>query len=188
MNRPLVCVVICLAVFAAVFVSERGFGQDGRRQDLERQLAELRRQKEQIVQEQRQALTKQLGDRLPTLMNFSVEELRFALELKMKEAFDGAAVLSAEDEPQFLGKITDSLDPESIFNDIGTYGSTIGAKSIWNSIGRYGSTIANTSAFNTIASRPPLIVKDNKIIGRLTVNRTLSGAVDPALMKMVFAW
>jgi hypothetical protein len=177
---------MCLAFVAGIFLTVRGFGQDAQRQELERKIAELRRQREQLAEQQRHAMKAQLGDRLKLLMDFSPEELRFALVLKAHEKYEGASLISAEDDPVFLGKITDSLEIDSIFNTIGQYGSTIGARSIWNTIGTYGSTISNSSAFNTIAMRPPLIVKDNKIIGRLTVNRIIPGGMDPRFLKMCF--
>ena len=85
----------------------------------------------------------------------------------------GASIFAQDVDNTFLGTLTNELNLNSIFNEIGTYGSIISSNSIWNEIGKFGSDISAYSAFNDIASTPPMIVKNRKIIGYLTVNEIL---------------
>jgi hypothetical protein len=96
-------------------------------------------------------------------------------------AVEGASIIA--DDGEFLGKLTSAIDAESIFNDIGKYGSDISSKSIWNDIGKYGSNISRLSPFNDITSTPPAIVKRGQVIGYLTVNKIMRGAVNPYVLK-----
>ncbi|MBS0645220.1 MAG: hypothetical protein JSR97_01330 [Verrucomicrobia bacterium] len=77
-----------------------------------------------------------------------------------------------QNQDVYLGCLNCSdIDQNSIWNDIGTYGSNINSKSIWNDIGTYGSDISNYSPFNSLASYPPAIVdKDGNFYGYLTTN------------------
>lgn len=93
-------------------------------------------------------------------------------------ALEGATVVA--DDGEFLGKITrNSIDPQSIGNEIGRYGSSISPTSMFNSIGRYGSQISSLSPFNTITSTPPRIFKDGRFVAHLTANMIKSPRVDP---------
>jgi len=76
----------------------------------------------------------------------------------------------------YLGCLNCSdIDGNSIWNEIGTYGSNISSKSIWNDIGTYGSDISSCSPFNSLASYPPTIVdKDGNFYGYLTANELKS--------------
>lgn len=98
-------------------------------------------------------------------------------------AIDGAIVASSDGT--YLGRVSSPYDSQSIFNDIGTYGSTISSKSIWNDIGTYGSDISPKSAMNDLASDPPMLIKNQRIIGYLTVNKVKPGAVNPLLLGIV---
>jgi hypothetical protein len=89
------------------------------------------------------------------------------------------ATIIAEDG-QFLGKITsNSIDSQSIINDIGRFGSEISSTSIRNTISRYGSTISSLSPFNDIASTPPRIYKNGEFVAYLTTNRIKTPRIDP---------
>lgn len=69
-----------------------------------------------------------------------------------------------QNQDVYLGCLNyNDIDRNSIWNDIGTYGSNISSKSIWNDIGTYGSDISNYSPFNSIASYPPAIVEKTVI-------------------------
>jgi len=84
------------------------------------------------------------------------------------------------DDGQFLGKITtSSIDPKSIINSIGPYGSDISPTSIFNDIGKYGGDISPLSPFNDITSTPPRIFRGDRFIGYLTVNTIKTPRVDP---------
>lgn len=95
----------------------------------------------------------------------------------------GASIIAQDDDGTFLGTLTNELNSNSIFNDIGTYGSDISSNSIWNDIGTFGSDISSYSPFNDITSTPPMIVKNGKIIGYLTVNEIIYGGISPHILK-----
>jgi hypothetical protein len=80
----------------------------------------------------------------------------------------------------FLGVLTSNqYDSDGVFNTYGDYGSKYSQTSIWNEYGDYGSKYSTDSAFNEYTSSPPIIVLNGKIVGYLTVNSTLSGAISP---------
>ncbi len=95
----------------------------------------------------------------------------------------GASIIAQDDDRTFLGTLTNELNLNSIFNEIGTYGSDISSNSIWNDIGTFGSDISLYSPFNDITSTPPMIIKNGKIIGYLTVNDIISGGISPDILK-----
>ncbi|UZD21195.1 hypothetical protein [Algoriphagus halophytocola] len=95
----------------------------------------------------------------------------------------GASIIAQDEDRTFLGTLTNELSSNSIFNEIGTYGSDISSNSIWNDIGTFGSDISSYSPFNDITSTPPMIVKNGKIIGYLTVNDIISGGISPEILK-----
>jgi len=95
----------------------------------------------------------------------------------------GASIIAQDDDRTFLGTLTNELNSKSIFNEIGTYGSDISSNSIWNDIGTFGSDISSYSPFNDITSTPPMIIKNGKIIGYLTVNDIISGGISPEILK-----
>ena len=91
---------------------------------------------------------------------------------------EGATIIA--EDGQFLGKITaNTIDSQSIINDIGRYGSEISSSSIRNSLSRYGSTISPLSAFNEIATDPPRIYKKGQFVAYLSTNNTKLPRVDP---------
>lgn len=93
-------------------------------------------------------------------------------------SLEGATIIA--DDGQFLGKITtNTIDSQSIINDIGRHGSEISSTSIRNSIGRYGSTISPQSPFNDITSTPPRIYKKGQFVAYLTTNRIKTPRIDP---------
>jgi hypothetical protein len=95
------------------------------------------------------------------------------------------AIIVAEDG-EFLGKITtNSLDPQSIGNQLGKYGSNLSKTSIFNELSRYGGEIARMSPFNNISQVPPRILKGERFIAFLTVNDIKAPRVDP---RALIAW
>ena len=98
-------------------------------------------------------------------------------------AIDGATVVSSDGT--YLGTVSSTYNSQSIFNDIGTYGSDISSKSIWNDIGAYGSDISSKSAMNDMASDPPMLIKNQQVIGYLSVNKSKAGAINPLLLGVV---
>lgn len=92
--------------------------------------------------------------------------------------------LYSNDGRTYLGKVTSNeFDLESIFNEFGTYGSKFSLTSIWNEFGTYGSPFSSESAFNEFALSPPVIMSGSDIIGYLTVNSSINGAISPYGLK-----
>lgn len=87
------------------------------------------------------------------------------------------------DDGTFLGKITDSWDPDSIFNENGIYGSKTSIYSIWNENSEYGNKFSMYSPFNSHTNTPPKIIKEGEFIGYLSVNKYLTGAINPYSIK-----
>ena len=138
------------------------------------------------AQEYEKLESKQLRDRLAPALELSLEELQLALSIKVRERFDRASIIADDGEQTFLGRIDSAVAIDSIFNEVGRYGSKVALKSIWNEVGRYGSEVSMYSPFNKITLAPPFIVKNNKVIGRLTVNNIVPGAVDPNWLKVFY--
>jgi hypothetical protein len=91
---------------------------------------------------------------------------------------EGAVIIA--DDGQFIGKITtNSMDPNSLMNDVGQYGSDVSSTSIFNDVSTYGSDVSSLSPFNSVSSTPPRIFKGNKFIAYLTVNATEMPRIDP---------
>lgn len=102
------------------------------------------------------------------------------------QALSGLHLVAADGT--YLGRCTtNQYAVDSFLNSYGPYGSKYSVTSIWNEYGLYGSKYSMYSAFNPYASDPPAIVLDGEVIGYLTTNRYLLGAVDPwafiALLK-----
>jgi hypothetical protein len=81
-------------------------------------------------------------------------------------------IYGGKDHDVYLGCINCSdIDQNSIWNEIGKYGSNVSPSSIWNDISTYGSDISQYSPWNDLASYPPVIVdRDGGFYGYLTTN------------------
>lgn len=98
-------------------------------------------------------------------------------------AVDGAIVLNSDGE--FIGTISDASNSDSIFNEYGEYGSEYRSGSIWNEYGKNGSEYRTGSAFNEYTRNPPKIVKSRKVVGYLSVNKYLTGAINPTVLGAI---
>ena len=96
---------------------------------------------------------------------------------------EGASLVAQDDENTFLGKITNQYVSDSIFNEYGSYGSEYSSTSIWNKYGTFGSEYSTYSPHNRYTSTPPMIIKGNKIVGYLSVNKSIESSVSPNLLK-----
>lgn len=137
---------------------------------------------------QTEAAMSALEGKLAPALALSVEELQMALRIKIQKTYSGAKLEADDESHTFLGAFEDEFGADSIFNDFGRYGSEFAANSIWNQFGRFGGQFAFGSPFNQFNMRPPIIVKDGKAIGRLTINKTIPGAVDPNSLKTYFKY
>lgn len=80
----------------------------------------------------------------------------------------------------FLGSLdTNSLSPDSIFNQFSQYGNQFSAVSIFNNFGTYGNPYSALSPFNEFTATPPRIMAGEKLIAFLTKNSFLTPRVDP---------
>lgn len=72
----------------------------------------------------------------------------------------------------YLGCLNcNNFSGNSIWNELGKYGSSLNANSIWNQYGEYGSDYSQYSLWNSYASYPPVIVdKEGNFYGYFTVN------------------
>ena len=66
-----------------------------------------------------------------------------------------------------------SSNAESICNESGTYGSSVGVSSIWNTVGTYGSTVGTNSPWNSVGTNPPEFFNNKEktsSYGKFTIN------------------
>ena len=96
---------------------------------------------------------------------------------------NNSKIIAQDNKNTYLGKITNSFDSESTFNEFGTYGSEFSSTSIWNEFGTFGSEFSSYSPFNEFTSSPPLIIKGGKIIGYLSTNKSLQSSISPNILK-----
>lgn len=119
-------------------------------------------------------------------LKLSVQELWVILKIKAKNDLWQAIIIADDGNHTYLGEISSQFKIKSIFNEFGPYGSEFRATSIWNKFGPYGSEFRQYSAFSDFTSSPPMIIKNNIIMGRLTTNESLVGAINPNLLKALF--
>lgn len=110
----------------------------------------------------------------------------FAPHANAEEVCDtvkGAALVAQDNKNTYLGKITSAYDSESIFNEYGTYGSEYNSASIWNQYATFGSEYSSYSPHNSYTSTPPMIIKNKKILGYLSANKSIKSSISPNLLK-----
>lgn len=106
-----------------------------------------------------------------------------ATSAEICSALAGAVVVAQDDESTYLGKVANPFDSKSIFNEYGDYGSPYSAKSIWNQYGKFGGDYSIHSPLNKYSSTPPMLVKDGKLLGYLSVNKSQKSSISPNLLK-----
>lgn len=95
----------------------------------------------------------------------------------------GSVLIAQDDKNTYLGKITNPYDSESIFNEYGTYGSEYNSASIWNQYATFGGEYSSYSPHNPYTSTPPMIIKNRKILGYLSANKSIKSSISPNLLK-----
>jgi hypothetical protein len=82
-------------------------------------------------------------------------------------------IFGGENNRTYLGCLNcGDLDPESVTNEIGRFGSSLSTTSIHNQLGRFGSALSSYSACNELAMHPPVLVDgDGNFYGELTLNQ-----------------
>ena len=81
-------------------------------------------------------------------------------------------LVGGENNDTFLGCLSCSeYTSDSVFNDLGRFGSEVSPTSIRNKVSLFGSVVSPYSVCNTTASHPPLVVdEDGHFYGELTLN------------------
>jgi len=99
------------------------------------------------------------------------------------DILNGAVIIAQDSNNTFLGKVTSSYDSQSIFNEFGTYGNEFSSKSIWNEFSTFGNEFNSNSPFNEFSSSPPMLIKNRKILGYLSANKSIKASISPNLLK-----
>lgn len=166
-------------------------------EELKSKIANLQRTKENL--ESRISETQNLKDKLKESEQL-IQELNEKIELFsnplslaalndwiLAQNLQGSMIFGQDDDRTYLGAIDfTSPSSESIFNEYSTYGSEYSSASIWNEHGTFGSEYSSYSPFNEYTSTPPIIVKNKSIIGHLTENEYLTGAVSVKKIKSIY--
>ena len=98
----------------------------------------------------------------------------------------GTSVVAQDVKNTFLGKIDNEFGNDSILNEFSKYGNKFGADSIFNEFGKFGGKFSEFSPYNEFTNKPPMIVKEGKVIGYLTANKFMKGAISvPSLMSVM---
>jgi curved DNA-binding protein CbpA len=93
-------------------------------------------------------------------------------------ALEGATIRAQDGT--YLGLISsDSWRADSICNLGGAHGSEDSETSIRNTGGKYGSRHSGVSAFSPYASKPPVVERDGRVLGYLTLNPLKQPAINP---------
>ena len=75
------------------------------------------------------------------------------------------------------------LKHHPIFNEYGKYGGKYSSNSIWNTYSKYGNEYNSYSPFNEYSLNPPIVIKNNRVVAKLTVNDSISNALNPYVLK-----
>ena len=99
------------------------------------------------------------------------------------QVLEGAVIVAQDRQNTVLGKITNSFDSDSIFNEFGTYGNEFSSKSIWNEFSTFGNEFNSESPFNEFSTRPPMLIKGGRVVGYLSANSSIEPSISPNLLK-----
>ena len=95
----------------------------------------------------------------------------------------GASIYAQDSSNTYLGRISGHFDNESIFNNFGRFGSSYSTSSVWNTYGNFGSEYSQFSAQGRSSGKPPIIVKQGRVLGYLSGNDSIQPSVSPNLVK-----
>jgi uncharacterized protein YjdB len=88
---------------------------------------------------------------------------------------------------QYLGRLTNQFDSQSILNTFGSYGSQFSSTSIYNTFSQYGSQFSSLSAYNPFTSTPPQLYVSGQFAAYVTKNTIKTPRIDPdALRSCIF--
>jgi len=94
-----------------------------------------------------------------------------------------AKIIAQDDKNTYLGRISNKFAADSIFNSYGEFGNPYSGTSIWNTYAEFGNPYSSHSVANAYSMSPPMLIKDGKIIGYLSVNKSIKNAVSANLLK-----
>lgn len=112
--------------------------------------------------------------------------LCFCLTLQANEIcynLENTYIVAQDERNTFLGKIENSFSNDSIFNEFGDFGNEYSSISIFNEYGVFGSEFSSYSTTNSFTSTPPMIIKEGKLIGYVSTNKTIPNTISPSLPK-----
>ncbi len=109
--------------------------------------------------------------------------LRPAQAQNVCSALNGSVIVAQDSSNTVLGKVTNSFDSDSIFNEFGTYGNEFSSDSIWNEFSTFGNEFNSDSPFNEVSSSPPMFIKNGEVIGYLSANKSILSSLSPNLLK-----
>ncbi|GAA0613229.1 hypothetical protein [Paenochrobactrum glaciei] len=115
---------------------------------------------------------------LPAVITLSLPTTGHAQSLCQQ--ISGANIVAQDGT--FLGNVSSQFDSKSVLNEFGTHGSEFSGQSIWNEFGSYGGKFSDKSPFNEFSSTPPMIIKNGRVIGYLSVQRA-SNTLNPYILK-----
>ena len=84
---------------------------------------------------------------------------------------------------QYLGRLTNVFDSQSVLNTFGVYGSQFSATSMYNPYSQYGSQFALYSAYNQSSISPPVLYVSGRFAAYVTKNTVKIPRVDPDALK-----
>lgn len=99
---------------------------------------------------------------------------------------EGAKIIA--EDGTYLGTLEDGYKSDSIYNEYSEYGNSYNNKSIWNEYSDYGNDYSNQSPFNDYASDPPVLLKNGKVVGKLTTKPYEYEGVNPRLVGKNCGW
>jgi hypothetical protein len=84
---------------------------------------------------------------------------------------------------QYLGRLTNQFDSQSILNTFGLYGSQFSSTSMYNPFSSYGSQFGSHSAYNAFSSTPPQLYVSGQFAAYITKNTAKAPRVDPDALR-----
>jgi len=109
-----------------------------------------------------------------------------SVDASLRRVTDWSKVYLIADDGTFLGHLGERpTDAESIHNEVGIHGSTVGAKSIYNTVSQYGGAVGQHSPFNNTASRPPRLFVEGAAVCVVTVKEHQVLSIDPAILRLL---
>ena len=84
---------------------------------------------------------------------------------------------------QYLGRLTNRFESQSILNTFGSYGSEFSSTSMFNSFSQYGSQFSSLSAYNSFTSTPPKLNVSGQLAAYATKNTLKIPRYDPDALR-----